>query len=66
MYQAFGLFILGVAFAVTSDWIFLLLPLGALIMHVGVVRREERYLAAKFGDEYRTYRDAVPRYGWPV
>lgn len=66
MYQAFGLFILGVAFAVTSDWIFLLLPLGALIMHLGVVRREERYLAARFGDDYRSYREAVPRYGWPV
>lgn len=66
MYQAFGLFILGVAFAVTSDWIFLLLPPGVLLMHFGVVRREERYLAAKFGEDYRSYRDVVPRYGWPV
>jgi protein-S-isoprenylcysteine O-methyltransferase Ste14 len=66
MYQAFALFLAGIAFAFASDWIFLLLPFGALVMHLGVVRREERYLEAKFGDDYRRYRDAVPRYGWPV
>jgi protein-S-isoprenylcysteine O-methyltransferase Ste14 len=66
MYQAFGLFALGLAFAFASDWMFLLLPFGALIMHFGVVRREERYLVGKFGDAYRDYRDRVPRYGWPV
>ena len=41
MYQAFGLFILGLAFAFASDWTFLLLPFGALIIHFGVVRRAE-------------------------
>lgn len=66
MYQAFGLFILGLALAFASDWLFLLLPLGMLIIHFGVVRREERYLSAKFGDDYRAYRERVPRYGWPV
>jgi len=66
MYQAFGLFILGVAFAFASDWTFLLLPLGALIIHFGVVRREERYLEAKFGDDYRRLKASVPRYGWPL
>jgi protein-S-isoprenylcysteine O-methyltransferase Ste14 len=66
MYQAFGLFILGVAFAFASDWTFLLLPFGALIIHFGVVRREERYLAARFGEDYRRLRDRVPRYGWPL
>jgi protein-S-isoprenylcysteine O-methyltransferase Ste14 len=66
MYQAFGLFALGLAFAFASDWLFLLLPIGALVIHVGVVRREERYLAGKFGDDYRDYCAKVPRYGWPV
>ena len=66
MYQAFGLFILGLAFAFASDWTFLLLPFGALIIHFGVVRREERYLEARFGDDYRQMKESVPRYGWPV
>ena len=66
MYQAFGLFILGLAFAFASDWTFLLLPLGALIIHFGVVRREEHYLEARFGDGYRRLKESVPRYGWPV
>jgi protein-S-isoprenylcysteine O-methyltransferase Ste14 len=66
MYQAFALFVLGLAFALASDWMFLLLPLGALVMHFGVVRREERYLEGKFGDDYRRFKDNVPRYGWPI
>ena len=66
IYQAFGLFVLGLAFAFGSDWMFLLLPLGALVIHFGVVRREERYLAARFGEDYARYCAKVPRYGWPI
>ena len=66
IYQAFALFVLGLAFAFGSDWMFLLFPLGALVIHFGVVRREERYLAARFGDDYARYCARVPRYGWPV
>ena len=42
----------------------MLLP-AAIVLHIGVVKREERYLSAKFGDAYRHYSGTVPRYGWP-
>jgi protein-S-isoprenylcysteine O-methyltransferase Ste14 len=42
-----------------------MLVVGAVVIHVGVVKREERYLSAKFGAPYRQYMDTVPRYGWP-
>ena len=38
---------------------------AAFVMHFGVVKREERYLAGKFGEPYRRYLETVPRYGWP-
>jgi hypothetical protein len=44
----------------------LLLMPAALIVHYGAVVREERHLEQKFGDAYRRYRNAVPRYGLPL
>jgi len=37
----------------------------AFVIHFGVIKREERYLDAKFGEVYRAYRARVRRYGWP-
>jgi len=53
---------LGVAVAKGSWWPFLLLPLLLVAIQLGVVRREERYLEAKFGQEYRDYKAQVPRW----
>ena len=65
MYQALGILLLALAVGAASDWTVLLLVPWLLVMHVGVVRREERYLTARFGDDYRRYQAQVPRYGWP-
>ncbi len=66
MYVGTGLIVAGLAIALASDWTLVLLIPAALVLHFGVVRREERYLEEKFGDAYRRYKASVPRYGWPV
>jgi protein-S-isoprenylcysteine O-methyltransferase Ste14 len=43
----------------------LMLMPAAMLMHYGVVLREESYLERRFGEAYRQYLAAVPRYGWP-
>jgi protein-S-isoprenylcysteine O-methyltransferase Ste14 len=42
-----------------------MLVFAALMVHFGVVKREEQYLEAKFGNAYRRYMASVPRYGLP-
>jgi protein-S-isoprenylcysteine O-methyltransferase Ste14 len=51
----------GVAFA--SDWTLVLLVPMALTLRNGVILREERYLEAKFGEQYRSFKARVPRWG---
>jgi protein-S-isoprenylcysteine O-methyltransferase Ste14 len=65
MYVGILSIVAGVAFLTASDWMLVMTILLAFVLHVGVVRREERYLHAKFGEEYRRYCESVPRYGWP-
>ena len=65
MYVGIVLFLLGLAALLASDGILLMTLVLAPVLHFGVVRREERYLEAKFGEAYRRYRETVPRYGWP-
>jgi len=65
MYVALIVFVAGIAILTASDWMLVMCIPLALILHLGVVKREERYLQAKFGEDYRRYCDSVPRYGWP-
>jgi len=65
MYQGFLLLVLGIAILFRSDGTVLMLMPAAMLVHYGVVMREERYLAHRFGEGYRRYMEAVPRYGWP-
>jgi len=59
-----GMFLLyaGIGLAARSPWVLVLtLPL-AIIMHYGVVAREEAYLERRFGDAYRDYKARVRRW----
>ena len=62
LYVALTFLYFGLTLAVNTWWgIVMLVPL-LIIMHRGVVLREERYLEHKFGDTYRQYRSKVRRY----
>lgn len=62
LYLVLTLLYLGLTLAFNTWWgIVVLVPL-LLIMHRGVVLREERYLEQKFGESYRQYRSKVRRY----
>lgn len=62
LYCALTLLYLGLTVAFNTWWgIVVLVPL-LLVMHFGVVLREERYLERKFGDTYRQYTRRVRRY----
>jgi protein-S-isoprenylcysteine O-methyltransferase Ste14 len=62
LYLAMTLAYIGLAIAAGSVWaIALLLPL-LVLMHVGVISREEKYLEREFGDMYRQYKSRVRRW----
>jgi protein-S-isoprenylcysteine O-methyltransferase Ste14 len=63
MYVCLMLVVGGIAIAHPSDWTLALLVPMAFVLHFGVVLREERYLEAKFGEDYRRYKESVPRWG---
>ena len=62
MYISLALLYLGIAAWVNSLWILLLLVPMLVVVDQGVVKREERYLEKKFGDEYLRYKSHVRRW----
>jgi protein-S-isoprenylcysteine O-methyltransferase Ste14 len=63
MYVGLLLLTGGIGIALASDWTLALLLPMAIVLHYGVVLREERYLEMKFGEDYRRYKARVPRWG---
>ena len=62
MYLALCLLQLGIGLFVDGALpVLFVLPL-ALVLHFGVVKREERYLAGKFGESYLAYTRRVRRW----
>ena len=53
---------LGLAFTFSLDWALFLAPVLWAVLHYGVVLREEAYLTAKFGDDYRAFLSETRRW----
>jgi protein-S-isoprenylcysteine O-methyltransferase Ste14 len=62
MFLGLVLIYLGVVVAVNTAWALVGLPVLIIWLHFGVIRREERFLEDRFGDEYSSYRRRVPRW----
>ena len=62
IYIAMVLVYAGIAFLFNSFWFLPPLILVLLIIHFGVILREEKYLAGKFGDDYLNYKNRVRRW----
>ena len=61
MYLGMALIYAGLAIGFDRPVAFALLPLLPIAIQTQVITREERYLEAKFGDDYRRYKAEVRR-----
>ena len=62
IYVALTLLYAGIGLLFNSFWTMLLLPFVLVIMNLGVIEREERYLEGKFGEQYLSYKRRVRRW----
>ncbi len=62
IYLGAACFLAGVALAVNLPWVLIFLLPSLVACHYVLIMPEERYLVAKFGEEYRAYAAAVHRW----
>ena len=62
LYLSLTLIYTGLSVLTGTLWSILLLPVVMRIINRGVIDREERYLEHKFGNQYRNYKEHVPRW----
>lgn len=62
MYLGMALFYSGIGLIASSLGIIALLPILIILIRTQVIAREERYLEAKFGEEYLSYKAKVRRW----
>lgn len=62
MYVGLTVAYIGLALVSNTLWPIVLLPLALVTLYALVIRREERYLAAEFGEHYADYRRRVRRW----
>jgi len=61
-YLAMTIVYVGLSLAADAPWALLFLIPALLVIHFGVIVREERYLERLFGDEYRSYKGRTRRW----
>jgi protein-S-isoprenylcysteine O-methyltransferase Ste14 len=62
LYLGVVCFLVGIGMAVNLPWVLVLLLPALVACHYVLIAPEERYLAAKFGEEYASYRANVHRW----
>ena len=62
IYLSVIILFIGVSFIINSIVMLLLIIPMFIILNQGVVKREEKYLESKFGDEYIEYKNTVRRW----
>ena len=62
LYTGLTLCYCGLSLAIDNGWLLVLLPFTLIAVQLILIAPEERYLEAKFGDEYRAYKKRVRRW----
>lgn len=62
MYLGLGLLQVAVGIALGNAWVVVGVGVSWIVVYLTAIRHEETYLESKFGDSYRTYKAAVPRW----
>lgn len=62
LYLSLGLLYAGIAIAVDGIWLMVMLVPVLIVLHYGVILREEAYLERKFPDAYPAYKARVRRW----
>ncbi len=62
MYLSMAILYLGITCWVNSLWSLLFLIPVLIVVNAGVIKREEKYLEEKFGEEYLQYKSKVRRW----
>lgn len=62
IYLGIACFLSGIALSFNLPWVFVLLIPSLVVCHYILIAPEERYLAAKFGEEYRMYSASIHRW----
>lgn len=61
-YVSLTMLYLGICILINNGWVLILVIPVLLVMDLWVIRREERHLEAKFGEQYLRYRGVVRRW----